>query len=143
MSHFWLAIRVTEPNNEFIIPRWHKDGNYFASNSITAKFITVLKGPGTLLIRSNKKVNDIYNKISEKEITDKPKIDEKSRNIDEDCIICFEELISRKITNCKICNNCVHSDCLNIWLKSKNTCIFCKSKFEIKNETKHNYINLS
>jgi hypothetical protein len=70
MYHFWLAIRVTEPNNEFIIPRWHKDGNYFASNSITAKFITVLKGPGTLLIRSNKKVNDIYNKISEKEINE-------------------------------------------------------------------------
>ena len=67
MSHFWLAIRVTEPNNEFIIPRWHKDGKYFASNSITAKFITVLRGPGTLLIPLNKKVNDIYNKISEKE----------------------------------------------------------------------------
>ena len=45
MSHFWVAIRVTEPNNHFIIPRWHKDGNYFASKSITAKFITVLKGP--------------------------------------------------------------------------------------------------
>ena len=70
MSHFWLAIRITEPNNNFIIPRWHKDGNYFASNSITAKFITVLKGPGTLLIRLNKKVNDIYNKISEKEINE-------------------------------------------------------------------------
>ena len=70
MSHFWVAIRVTEPNNQFIIPRWHKDGNYFASKSITAKFITVLRGPGTLLIRSNKKVNDIYNKISEKEINE-------------------------------------------------------------------------
>jgi hypothetical protein len=70
MSHFWVAIRVTEPNNHFIIPRWHKDGNYFASKSITAKFITVLRGPGTLLIRSNKKVNNIYNKISEKEINE-------------------------------------------------------------------------
>ena len=69
-SHFWVAIRVSEPNNEFIIPRWHKDGNYFASKTITAKFITVLRGPGTLLIRSNKKVNDIYNKISEKEINE-------------------------------------------------------------------------
>ena len=45
MSHFWVAIRVTEPNNGFITPRWHKDGNYFASQSITAKFLTVLKGP--------------------------------------------------------------------------------------------------
>jgi hypothetical protein len=69
-SHFWIAIRVTEPNNQFIIPRWHKDGNYFAYKSITAKFITILRGPGTLLIRSNKKVNDIYNKISEKEINE-------------------------------------------------------------------------
>jgi hypothetical protein len=81
--------------------------------------------------------------ISEKEIIEKPKIDEKPRNIDEDCIICFEQLNLRKITNCKICNNCVHSDCLDIWLKSKNNCIFCKSKFEIKNETINNYINLS
>ena len=69
-SHFWVAIRVTKPNNEFIIPRWHKDWNYFASKTITAKFITVLRGPGTLLIRSNKKVNNIYNKISEKQINE-------------------------------------------------------------------------
>ena len=51
MSHFWVAIRVTEPNNHFIIPRWHKDGNYFASNSITAKFITVLRGPYKFALR--------------------------------------------------------------------------------------------
>jgi len=65
MEHFWMDIRVVMPCNHYDIPRWHKDGNYFPNDeneSCTSKFITVLKGPGTLLIKSTKQVNEIYNK---------------------------------------------------------------------------------
>ena len=70
-DHFWLSIRVTLPNDHFNIPRWHKDGTFFVNSKSqkSPKFITVLKGPGTLLIKSTKKVNQIYNDISQK-ITD-------------------------------------------------------------------------
>ena len=68
MNHFWMDIRVTMPNNLYDIPRWHKDGKFF-SNDInekdTSKFVTVFKGPGTLLIKSTKRVNEIFNKVDE------------------------------------------------------------------------------
>ena len=63
-KHFWMDIRVTQPDHDFDIPRWHKDGNFFLQGPIelhTSKFATVLKGPGTLLIKGTKKVNQIYN----------------------------------------------------------------------------------
>ena len=63
MKYFWLAIRITPPNNRFDIPRWHKDGTFFTGDKnekSSVKFITTLKGPGTLLIKSTKKINKIY-----------------------------------------------------------------------------------
>lgn len=46
MEYFWITIRATLPNNEFDIPRWHKDGKYFrGTTEETPKFATVLKGP--------------------------------------------------------------------------------------------------
>ena len=63
-KHFWMDIRVTQPDHDFDIPRWHKDGNFFLQGPIelhTSKFATVLKGPGTLLIKGTKKINQIYN----------------------------------------------------------------------------------
>jgi hypothetical protein len=70
IEHFWLAIRVSQPNNDFDICRWHKDGNYFPndpSKQNMAKFVTVLKGPGTLLIKKTKKTVCIYNDIKKEE----------------------------------------------------------------------------
>jgi hypothetical protein len=70
MDHFWLAIRVSQPHNDNDIPRWHKDGPYFPNDPIkqnVAKFVTVLKGPGTLLIKKTKKTVSIYNDIRKEE----------------------------------------------------------------------------
>jgi hypothetical protein len=65
----WLTIRVTLPHYYFDIPRWHKDGKFFRdSDRNQTKFITILKGPGTLFIKKSKIVDDIYNKIDEKEL---------------------------------------------------------------------------
>jgi len=66
MKYFWLAIRISPPNKQFDIPRWHKDGTFFTGDKneqSSVKFITTLKGPGTLLIKSTKKINKIYNEI--------------------------------------------------------------------------------
>lgn len=60
-KYCWMTIRITLPNSIFDIPRWHKDGNFFSTNRIQSKFITVLKGPGTLFIKKSKKPDDIYN----------------------------------------------------------------------------------
>jgi hypothetical protein len=64
-KYFWLLIRVTTPSNVFNIPRWHKDGSYFGNNISTSKFVAVLKGPGTLFIKSSTQVSNIYNKLED------------------------------------------------------------------------------
>ena len=76
MEYFWLDIRVTQPTNSYDISRWHKDGKYFIDNdmkqlSMDSKFVTVLKGPGTLLIKSTKSINKIYKTINDKEREEK------------------------------------------------------------------------
>ena len=67
-NYCWLTIRIVKNSNAFKIPRWHCDGNYF--NKIKypypqTKFVMVLKGPGTLLIKPNYKVKEIYNNYLE------------------------------------------------------------------------------
>ncbi len=52
---YWLTIRVTQSTNEWDIPRWHCDGNYFfktGERELVSKFATALHGPGTLLIKT-------------------------------------------------------------------------------------------
>ena len=73
MKYFWLAIKISPPNKQFDIPRWHKDGTFFTGDKneqSSVKFITTLKGPGTLLIKSTKKINKIYNEILEEQFTE-------------------------------------------------------------------------
>ena len=64
-DYFWLSVRATTPTHEFDIPRWHKDGSNFAGYSgiDISKFVTVLKGPGTLAIKQNKEIDDIYEEM--------------------------------------------------------------------------------
>ena len=64
-NDFWIAIRVSLPNTDFNIPRWHYDGQFFLNNpdAIQAKFVTVLKGPGTLFLKNEKESNEIFQKI--------------------------------------------------------------------------------
>ena len=67
LEHFWISIRITQPNNNFDIPRWHKDGLFFVNDNkqFNSKFVTTFKSNGTLFIRSTKKVNNIYNKFKD------------------------------------------------------------------------------
>lgn len=50
-NSFWLDIRVTLPNDQWIVPRWHNDGKFYTTQTVDQpnyKFIMTIKGPGTL-----------------------------------------------------------------------------------------------
>lgn len=57
LNYFCLFIRTYIKETINYIPRWHKDDNLFINQS---KFITVLKGPGTLFISNNQNANNIF-----------------------------------------------------------------------------------
>lgn len=56
-KYVWFTIRISLPHDEYNIPRWHTDG--FENLS---KFITILKGSGTLLIddKDTKSINTFF-----------------------------------------------------------------------------------
>ena len=60
-DYFWMDIRVQLPDPYFDIHRWHCDGAWLEyENKKQTKFVTVLKGPGTLLLENNKESRQIY-----------------------------------------------------------------------------------
>lgn len=74
LDYFWISIRISLPHNDFKIPRWHCDGYYFKDHdALQAKFLTVLKGPGTLFIEDQNKALKIFNKIQKKELLERRK----------------------------------------------------------------------
>ena len=98
----WMTIRVTMPNNYFDISRWHKDGKFFKNRiGFTSKFLTVLKGPGTLFIEKSKYMNEIYYKYLMKKRDEYNKLKEKisySKEIEDK----YRKLFIRKFKNLKI-----------------------------------------
>ena len=68
-EHFWLSIRVTTNNDRYNIPRWHTDGLFFNSKIPNqSKFVTVLKGPGTLLKESTDEIKKMFNKKDDRSV---------------------------------------------------------------------------
>jgi uncharacterized Zn finger protein len=64
-----------------------------------------------------------------------------ARNKDEECSICYNKL-GADLYTCNICSNAIHNTCLDIWIKTNNTCIFCRNTIE-KNLKKSKYLNIS
>ena len=62
-DHLWLTIRITQPNSDFDIPRWHQDGNFFTNNDKQFKFVTVFQGAGTLLCSTDENTIEKFNSI--------------------------------------------------------------------------------
>jgi hypothetical protein len=95
LDHFWLIIRISLPHNILKKQRWHYDGLYFPKNpkSVQPKFITVLRGPGTLFIQNQDKALKIFNKIDKERISemDQEINFEKKIKIDEKYIPVFEK----------------------------------------------------
>ena len=51
-----IHIRASQPNDWHDIPRWHQDGRYWGEKGVAmAKFVTVFKGPPTLVHPYKKK----------------------------------------------------------------------------------------
>ena len=62
-NFIWLTIRISLPNNNFDLKRWHKDGPFFVDPPQRIdqyKFVSILKGPGTLFMKDSKQINEIY-----------------------------------------------------------------------------------
>ena len=105
VDYFWLSIRVTQQNNNYDISRWHKDSLFFPNDNkqLNSKFITILKGPGTLFIRGTKKVNNIYNELKKKKNdelkkkqTDDYKLTDKKND---ELIIKYRPIIAKALDN--------------------------------------------
>jgi len=117
LDYFWLIIRISAdprracpgsgdaggwslrktplPHNILKKQRWHYDGLYFPKNpkSLQTKFITVLRGPGTLFIQNQDKALKIFNKIDKKRISEmNQELNfEKKMKIDEQYMPVFEK----------------------------------------------------
>lgn len=95
LDHFWLIIRISLPHNILKKQRWHYDGLYFpkSSKSLQTKFITALRGLGTLFIQNQNKALKIFNKIDKERIyeMDQETNFEKKMKIDEQYMPIFEK----------------------------------------------------
>ena len=46
------------------------------------------------------------------------------------CSICFEEFGDEDIQQCELtCKNVFHTECINLWLASNNSCPLCRSNW--------------
>ncbi len=105
-THYWLTIRAALPNQDYDIPRWHCDGNYFYKETSKeektffdrpnlTKFITVIQGPGTLFLKTtNPKERDLFNSTI---------AEESKKSYERDKEKHYEDVIEvRKAIDCKI-----------------------------------------
>ena len=87
--------------------------------------------------------DELKENVEEKDVFDK----ENSRNIEEDCPICYETLKENKLVTCPSCNNSIHDECMKMWLKMKTTCVFCRSdiwkSFNKPEKKSTKYLNIS
>lgn len=65
-DYYWISIRIVDFSHDFDIPRWHTDGKYFDEKLNQSKFVTVVKGPGTLLKDNTPEVKKVFNPINNK-----------------------------------------------------------------------------
>ena len=89
-----------------------------------------------------------YNKIKDlKVVNGKEKyIVKNSIEAKEDvCPICFLELKNEEIVKCPCCNNIIHKECMEKWLRmGKSNCVYCRSdvwKDYLKNENEYKNLN--
>jgi hypothetical protein len=79
-----------------------------------------------IVILSN---NDIWSdkKISFKAIN--KEFNEIKESEEKTCPICCDNLDIKEIINCPICKNCIHKECMHIWLENKRECVYCRSNY--------------
>ena len=91
-----------------------------------------------------------YNKIKELQVDDgKEKYEVKNytnNDIENDtCPICFLEIGKEEIVRCPCCNNVIHKECMEKWLRmGKSNCVYCRSdvwKDYLKEELEYKNLN--
>jgi hypothetical protein len=79
---------------------------------------------------------DLIEKLTEKTEVSQVSADkeESMKNIiGETCAICYEDFTVQDKTKCKSCRTCanaLHTHCINIWLRTKQTCPLCRSAWQ-------------
>jgi len=62
-DYYWISIRIVDFSHDFDIPRWHIDAKYFGEKLNQSKFVTVVKGPGTLLKDNTPEIKKVFHPI--------------------------------------------------------------------------------
>lgn len=85
-----------------------------------------------------------YLDIKYKAINDSKNKDLEIRNITDECVICFNNMENEnQIYTCKNCFNAIHKECLKIWMREKNTCVFCRNYINFCIPKNNVYLNIS
>jgi uncharacterized Zn finger protein len=119
--------KLCEEQRMDIIFNITRDNTITNHNTITCNYLTE-----KYLNMKFKAINDAKNK------------DLEIRNIKDECTICFNNMENEKeIYTCKNCFNAIHKECLKIWIREKNTCIFCRSYINVCLTENNSYLNIS
>lgn len=62
-DYYRISIRIVDFSHDFDIPRWHIDGKYFKDKLNQSKFVTVVKGPGTLFKDNTPEIKKVFHPI--------------------------------------------------------------------------------
>jgi len=49
------------------------------------------------------------------------------RSTDDDCPICYDSLSENTPVECPSCNNPIHKACMEKWLQTNKSCVYCRS----------------
>ena len=96
----WVMLRSFLPNDEYKLPRWHKDGRYFASKERVYKLIFSIKGAPTRLGKATdaEKFEQLEKESSENFVTNRISSDNPKKFEDEGIRIRKElELVVKEI----------------------------------------------
>ena len=66
-----------------------------------------------------------------------------TRNIDEDCVVCYSPLKDTNVIElykCKECLNAIHKKCYDMWILYHKNCVFCRTTIT---EDTDKYLNIS
>lgn len=69
-------------------------------------------------------------KDSDKDVVDIFQVCKKEFDKKSDCPICFDDFQDSKVdvVFCPCCSNGIHKHCIEKWLESKKTCVYCRSE---------------
>ena len=77
----------------------------------------------------NPTAQHIINELPQNKIDDIKKLDKDKQN----CVICMEDFKNGDVTTNLPCLHMFHSNCIQCWLKTQNTCPICKFKLTQEN----------